>query len=57
MDVQSKQHVPRRAVDCVVSLLPSHRLHHRRRVREQCGRDMQVIIPGVLKFFDYNTDE
>ena len=32
-------------------------VENRQQVRLQCGRDMQVIISGVLQFFEYNTDE
>ena len=28
----------------------------RQQVREQCGRDMQVIMRGVLQLFDYNAN-
>ena len=29
----------------------------RQHQRKQCGRDMQVIMSGVLQFFEYNTEE
>ena len=29
----------------------------RQQTRQHCGRDMQVIICGVLQFFDYDTNE
>ena len=29
----------------------------RQNIRKQCGRDMQIIMSGVLQFFDYNTGE
>lgn len=29
----------------------------RQRIRRHCGREMQVIMTGVLQFFDYNTGD